>query len=338
MLAELRHAIEDEFDPSALENVVITVSASFQLAARRDTLRAAALAEFSVSERTLLDEPNAALLDYLLTQAEHERVDFSAPRIVLIFDFGGGTCDVSIVRAQVSGKGRLALSNLAISRYEQLGGDNIDGAIAEQILLPNLLRNNGVDPLDIGWAEKKNRLLPQLLDAAEALKRAICFEFHTQLTLRREGDIDRGKIIASQPEFAVEVARRADVNDIKYDRCLVKPVLAPEQFDKGMEPFLDPDRLYRHGTDLNPVTSIFAPITDALQRAGLRADDVDAVLFVGGSLLIPQVQRAISSYVPGAQLLQFPSLELTLHAVARGAALHALFAQGLGRPLLKPIA
>src|SRR6185436_1879891 len=67
LLHHLRAAVEDEAGPEALRNVVVTVPASFQLAARKDTLRAAGIAEMKLGESALLDEPNAALLDYLLT-------------------------------------------------------------------------------------------------------------------------------------------------------------------------------------------------------------------------------------------------------------------------------
>jgi molecular chaperone DnaK (HSP70) len=108
LLAELRAAVEEEAGPEALETAIVTVPASFQLAARKDTFRAAGLADMQLTERSLLDEPNAALLDYLLTCGPRgnngSSFDFSTPRTVLVFDFGGGTCDVSILRVQADGR------------------------------------------------------------------------------------------------------------------------------------------------------------------------------------------------------------------------------------------
>src|SRR6185436_20171820 len=108
--------------------------------------------------------------------------DWSQPRTVLVFDFGGGTCDVSILRARPDpASGRLDIANLAVARYEQLGGDNIDVAIVEEVLLPAFLERHGLDPLDFSWSEKRDRLLPQLVGTAESLKLALCAEYQRQL-------------------------------------------------------------------------------------------------------------------------------------------------------------
>ena len=132
-----------------------------------------------LQEQSLLDEPNAAFLDYVLTcrprTDEGWHFDLTYPRNVLVFDFGGGTCDVSILRVHADGdEQRLQLSNLSIARYEQLGGDNIDAAIVEHVLLPQLLEQNGLESLDLTFTEKKERIVPQLLSTAEALKLRVC--------------------------------------------------------------------------------------------------------------------------------------------------------------------
>jgi len=169
ILLTLADAVEQEVGSDALSSLVVTVPASFQLAARQDVFHAAEMFSIDLGERALLDEPNAALLDYLLTVVPRDTppVDLHAPRAILVFDFGGGTCDVSIVRARFDPAGSLSLANLAISRYERLGGDNIDAAIAEKILLPELLRQNGLDRLDLTWASKRDYILPQLMHTAE---------------------------------------------------------------------------------------------------------------------------------------------------------------------------
>jgi molecular chaperone DnaK (HSP70) len=324
LLEHMRGAIEAEAGAEALANTVISVPASFQLAARRDTLRAAGIAHLRLAESGLLDEPNAALLDYLLTvqlPAKDRRLDLTNPRAVLVFDFGGGTCDVSIARVQGDG-GALSVATLAISRYERLGGDNIDGAIAEDVLLPALLKQNGLGPLDFTWTEKRDCLMPQLLPAAEALKRTLC------------GDRRNSATSASYSvDLPVGFRRPAGSTCV-----LSNPSLTRAQFEAALGPFLDRDFLFTRGSELNPVTSIFTPITDALTRARLEAKDVDAVLFAGGSSLIPEVQRAVGRFFKDATLLTFPDAERTLSAVARGAALHAFFLHGIGRPLLRPIA
>ncbi len=338
ILKALAQATEEEFGPQPLDRAVVTVPASFQLAARKDTFRAAELAGIHLGERALLDEPNAAFLDYLLTVhgSGGAKLDLTSPRNVLVFDFGGGTCDVSIIGVRADARdGRVALRNLSIARFEQLGGDNIDAAIVEQVLFPALQQENGLDRLDFSWSEKKNRLLPQLLGTAEALKLAICSEYARLRGLRRDRPIDKKTVYASQPGLQVELPARADA--ALRTVILERPSLTLEQFEKLLEPFVDPDLPYPKDTEINAVNSIFAPVNDALERAGLKPEDVDGVLLAGGSSLIPQVQDALAEFFPKATLLRFPDEQRTLTAVARGAALHSFFLHLLGRPLLKAI-
>lgn len=336
ILACLGAAVREQFGEDALRNVVVTVPASFQVAARKDTLRAAALAGISLGDQSLLDEPNAAFLDYVLSVAHGESLplDLIAPAAILVVDFGGGTCDVSVLRVQrETQSGRLSLANLAISRYERLGGDNIDIAITEQIILPELLRQNGVAALDLSWAEKKNYVFPQLLPIAEGLKLAICCEYSSWLALH-PGKESEPNICATRPSASISVPAREHVRTLS----LSNPGLTLKQFHQVMAPFLDGDLLYTHSTEFNSITSVFAPIRDAMDRAALSPADIDGIVLVGGSSLIPQIQKAVQTQFPAAHLLSFSDRNRSFSAIARGAALHSFFLHGLGMPLLKPIA
>ena len=338
ILSSLRDAVAARSGEDVLQRVVITVPASFQVAARKDTLRAAQLAGLAVSERALLDEPNAAFLDYLLTETPQSgagiTLDFSGPRVVLVVDFGGGTCDVSILRVQAGHGGTLGIANLSISRYERLGGDNIDAAIAEEVLLREVLCQNRLGFLDLSWTEKKNFVLPQLTAIAEVLKIGVCTEYARQLSLRSPERIDPKKISATQPSETIYVPSRTCIRRLQLEQ----PTLTLQQFEQVLAPFLDEDLLYARGTEFNPIISLFAPLKDALDRATLERDQVDAVLLVGGSSLIPQVEHAIGRFFANAEVLKYADPGQSLFAVARGAALHSFFLHGLGSPLLKPIA
>jgi molecular chaperone DnaK (HSP70) len=324
ILQELRRAVEDEAGEQPLGTIVVTVPASFQLAARQDTFRAAKLAGMELREQSLLDEPNAAFLDYILTcrhqTTDGQHFDLTRPKNVLVFDFGGGTCDVSVLRVHADPATQgLSLANLSIARYEHLGGDNVDAAIVEQVLLPQLLKQNGLESLDLSWSEKKERILPQLLGVAEALKLRVC-----------GGD-------AALPR-AIQVDLPPRPGRPLQSFTFVDPAMTRAQFEKALEPFLDADFLYPRDTELTPVASIFGPVTNALQGARLQPEQVDALLLVGGSSLIPQVQKALTAFFPKASVLGYPDAERTLLAVTRGAALQAFFVHAFGRPLLNPIA
>ena len=59
---------------------------------------------------------------------------------MLVFDYGGGTCDVALVKARFDPAARAGLSveNLAISSYHRLGGDDIDRAVMDVVVWPQI--------------------------------------------------------------------------------------------------------------------------------------------------------------------------------------------------------
>jgi molecular chaperone DnaK (HSP70) len=325
ILQELRQAVEEEVGPEALAKVVVTVPASFQLAARKDISRAARLAGLELQEQSLLDEPNAAFLDWVLTcrhtTEDGQHFDFTRSRNVLVFDFGGGTCDVSVLRTHADpATQRLELSNLSIARYEQLGGDNIDASIVEKVLLPQLLQQNGLESLDLTFGEKRERILPQLLGTAEALKLGLCGG--------KAPDVPR----AIQVDLPPRPGRKLQ------SLTLQRPAMSQKQLDSVLEPFLDQDFLYPRDTELTPVSSVFGPVRNALAGARLEPGDIDGLLLVGGSALVPQVEKALTAFFPRAVRLRLPDEDRALSAVSRGAALQSFFLHAFGKPLINPIA
>lgn len=122
ILSHLRDRAEKELS-KALEGAVITVPAYFDEAARIATKQAAALAGIKVMR--LINEPTAAALAYgLKTGAEG---------IYAVYDFGGGTFDLSLLRLQEG-----VFQVLAIGGDVNLGGDDIDLAILSTFGLPDL--------------------------------------------------------------------------------------------------------------------------------------------------------------------------------------------------------
>jgi molecular chaperone DnaK len=62
---------------------------------------------------------------------------------LVVFDFGGGTCDVSAFRLGRRDDGGLTITPLNVSRYHRLGGGDLDRAIIHEVLLPQLLAQDG---------------------------------------------------------------------------------------------------------------------------------------------------------------------------------------------------
>lgn len=114
VLRYLKQHVEAAFG-TEIKKVVITVPAYFDDTARQATKDAATLAGLSVLR--LINEPTAAALSYGLDQ--------SAEGLYVIYDFGGGTFDVSLLKMSMG-----VFQVLATSGDIELGGDDIDKTIA----------------------------------------------------------------------------------------------------------------------------------------------------------------------------------------------------------------
>lgn len=318
--------------PVPPDRVVVTVPASFQAAQRADTLAAAQAAGLPVAEGDLLDEPLAAFLDHAARNGLASLGSPGETKHLLVFDFGGGTCDTAVFRVTVPGPGDLLrAATLSVSRYHRLGGGDVDAAIVHQVLLPRLLSENGLAPHDLDFEEKSRAVVPALLGLAESLKVGLCSEIRRLRGLGRWDEADRNEVVKTQP--GVHSCRLTDGRTLS----LTSPSLTARELDWVLQPFLDEDVLYPKGDEYRTTCSVFAPIGDALDRAGLDAKEVDACLLVGGSSLVPQVVDAVARRFPRAALLHERSAEDVQSAVARGAALHGLALALTGRGVLEPV-
>ncbi len=129
-----------------VDRAVVTVPAYFDDAARTATRDAARLAGFEVLR--LVNEPTAAALAYGL--------DEGAEGLYAVFDLGGGTFDISLLRLQ---KGVFQV--LATGGDAALGGDDFDHAIAEHFLAQRkaMLSEVGLVEKDLTTTDVKNALM-----------------------------------------------------------------------------------------------------------------------------------------------------------------------------------
>ena len=149
ILATLRYRAEDTFNDD-LHGAVITVPAYFDDAQRQATKDAAQMAGINVLR--LINEPTAAAIAYGL--------DNGSEGIYAIFDLGGGTFDISILRLT-----RGVFEVMATGGDSALGGDDYDHALADAALTSMGL-SNAQGTLS---AEDKTRLKAAARAAKEAL-------------------------------------------------------------------------------------------------------------------------------------------------------------------------
>lgn len=117
-------------NPLAEQDVTITVPASFDPAARDLTAEAARNVGFV--HLTLLEEPQAALYNWIDNSNDKWRDEVSVGDIVLVVDIGGGTTDLSLVEV-TEDEGNLTLNRIAVGEHILLGGDNMDLALAYRL-------------------------------------------------------------------------------------------------------------------------------------------------------------------------------------------------------------
>jgi len=131
-LAHLRAAWNTRFPKHALERqqIVLTVPASFDDGARALTLEAAKQA--GLPDVRLLEEPQAALYDWLYLHRARLTEELSDARLVLVADVGGGTTDFSLVKVDAK-DGEPALTRIGVGNHLILGGDNMDLALAHLV-------------------------------------------------------------------------------------------------------------------------------------------------------------------------------------------------------------
>ena len=132
ILATLRFRAEDTFDEDVY-GAVITVPAYFDDAQRQATKDAAQLAGLNVLR--LINEPTAAAIAYGL--------DNASEGVFAIYDLGGGTFDISILRLS---KGVFEV--VATGGDSALGGDDYDRALVEWILAKAGLAAEALTPSD----------------------------------------------------------------------------------------------------------------------------------------------------------------------------------------------
>ena len=144
-----------------IEEAVITVPAYFDDSQRQATKNAGEIAGLKV--RRILNEPTAAALAYGLNQEKNEQI--------VVYDFGGGTFDISILEV-----GEDTVEVKATGGDTHLGGDDIDKRIIEH-LVSEYKKQEGVD------ISKDPLAVQRLKEAAERAKHELSVSLETEINL-----------------------------------------------------------------------------------------------------------------------------------------------------------
>jgi molecular chaperone DnaK len=162
ILQKLKKAAEDYLGEKVTE-AVITVPAYFNDAQRQATKDAGKIAGLEV--KRIINEPTAAALAYGLDKGKDETI--------AVYDFGGGTFDISILEV---GEGVIEVK--ATNGDTHLGGDNLDQRIVEW-LIDEFKKDEGLDLRGKG----NEMALQRLRDAAERAKIELSTTMETEINL-----------------------------------------------------------------------------------------------------------------------------------------------------------
>ena len=160
VLRKLKKAAEDYLGESVTE-AVITVPAYFNDSQRQATKDAGRIAGLDV--KRIVNEPTAAALAYGLDRKKDE--------IIAVYDFGGGTFDISILEV-----GDNVVQVISTNGDTRLGGDDIDQRIIDY-LVAEFKRDQGID------VSRDKMVVQRLKDAAEKAKIELSSKAETTVNL-----------------------------------------------------------------------------------------------------------------------------------------------------------
>lgn len=246
-------------------------------------------------EVTFQFEPIAAALDY-------ER-QITSEEVALIADIGGGTSDFSIVRARPERSSTAdQAGDILANGGLRLGGTDLDRLLSLAEVMPSLgyhqpLLRNGLTPPNwiysklATWAEIGFLYDPALTRdvvrmVGEASDAAPLNRLHRVLDQR-----DGHRLAAS-----VEGAKIGLSSAPTYD-------LALDFLEAGFHLPLTVEALEAALADAE--AALTAEVRRCIDLAGVKGQDIEAVILTGGSSLMPLVQRAIAAGVPEAKLTPF---------------------------------
>ncbi|HEY5055676.1 MAG TPA: molecular chaperone DnaK [Acidobacteriaceae bacterium] len=252
ILQKLKKAAEDYLGQSVTE-AVITVPAYFNDAQRQATKDAGKIAGLDV--KRIVNEPTAAALAYGLDKKKDETI--------AVYDFGGGTFDISILEV---GEGVIEVKSTNGDTH--LGGDNLDQRVVDW-LITEFKAESGLD-----LTSKGNEMaLQRLKDAAERAK--------IELSTAQETEINLPFITAdaSGPKHLVRKLTRAKLESL-VDDLLQKSIGPCKQAmkDAGVDASkIDEVVLVGGQTRMPKIQQLVKELFDKEPHKGVNPDEVVAI-------------------------------------------------------------
>jgi len=242
----------------SIKNVVISVPAYFTNNQKEDTRKAGLKAGLNVLR--LIPEPTAAAISYGLDKGKDQ--------LIMIYDLGGGTFDISIL--EVKGN---EFEVKALGGDPNLGGDDFDNCIIDY-MGKGFKQQTGIDLFGADDAKNKTRSLFDRLSGKKDLP--VSSKMRQKIVqILKEAAEKAKKELSEVEETTIYIPNLIEDHNLAID-------LTRSQFEKIIQPLV------------NKTQQI---IIDVLHRSSIDLDDIDRVVMVGGSTRIPLIKRMLLSTV-----------------------------------------
>ena len=328
-LQHIRDAWQNLHPESPLnkQDLVITVPASFDPAARELTIEAARLV--GLEQAILLEEPQAALYSWIEKHQSNWRTQVTCGDIILVIDVGGGTTDLSLIAVTEKG-GNLELTRVAVGDHILLGGDNMDLALAYTVKAKLEKEGKRIEPWQLqalthSCRDAKEKIFNNFtidgipIVVASRGSSLMSGNLRTELTREEvinvlvEGFFPK-VAITERPVNPTRTGLRASGLPYAQDAAISRHLAAFLAKQQNATDELKDINLPEHATFLHPTAVL---LNGGVLKANTLADRLMEVL--NSWLVAEQVSKA--------RLLADADLDL---AVARGAAYYGFVRQGKG--------
>ena len=256
ILAKLK-ADAEAYLGESVTNAVITVPAYFNDAERQATKEAGTIAGLTVDR--IVNEPTAAALAYGLDKGKEDE-------LILVFDLGGGTFDVSLLEVGKDDDGFSTIQVRATNGDNRLGGDDWDARIVDW-LVKQVKSKDGVD------LSKDKIAMQRLKDAAEQAKKELSSATSTNINLQYLSMSESGPIHLDEKltrsNFQEMTADLLERTKIPFHNVIKDAGVKVSDIDHGV--------LVGGSTRMPAVADVVRELTGKEPNKGVNPDEVVAV-------------------------------------------------------------
>ena len=263
----LKHA--NKLHNDDIKDAILTVPAYFNDSQKQATLAAGEIANINIVE--MIEEPSAAIMYHLFDAQLKDNIkeQLLEPKNYLVFDFGGGTLDLSLIKIELDQEGLIKPTVIIKGGNPELGGNNIDFIFTQMIIEELVYKYNDQFILSV---QKEYDYYFENHRFTNGLEADI-----KEFIMHLKSILEDAKIRLSTEEVVEISTLRLEYDNISIHRSV---------FDNLLD-----ERIREN---------IIHAINDIKERNRELSNEqhVDELIMVGGSSQIPYVQRLLAEQLP----------------------------------------